>query len=172
MLNYFTLLDIPASFVIDDVALQRAYVQLQQQAHPDRMIGKGDAERAVAIQKSMDGNEAYEALKDPLKRARHLLALQGVFVNSEGQDTVKPSPALLMESMEIREQLEECADERDVALMVKDMREAMKGCEEKLAAAFTAESYEEAAQHTLRLRYLGKALEEAYMKQYQLKEGE
>ena len=116
--NYFELFELEPSFILDETALHRAYVSMQQQFHPDRMIGKSDEERAVAIQQSMDANDGYEILKDQLKRAQHLLELNGFKVNQDGQDAVRPDQSLLMEMMEMREHLEEASDELSVATLV------------------------------------------------------
>lgn len=159
----------PEQFTLDGAQLRDSYVKAQQTSHPDRMIGKPDVERAKAIQHSMDVNEAFETLKDPLLRAQHLLVLQGIQVNTD-DDSIKPSPELLMEAMEMREHMSGVQNERDAALLVLDVKKASDECTEKLTNAFEANDYTAAAQLTIRLRYLGKALEEAYMKQYQMKE--
>lgn len=168
MKNYFSLLFLDTNFTIDEAALQANYVRAQQQSHPDRLVGKSDAERGIAIQHSMDVNDAYEVLQNPLKRAQHLLELRGVIVNTD-HDTVKPSPTLLMEVMELREQLGGVQNEADAALVVKDLKSEMNQVSDSLAEAFEKDADHEAAQQTMRLRYLGKSLEEAYAKQYHLK---
>lgn len=168
MINYFTLFGLEECFALDEVALQRHYIKAQQECHPDRMIGKADEARAAAIQMSMDVNDGYELLQDPLKRAQHLLSLKGIEVNGE-HDTVKPSPALLMEVMEMREQLSGAKDERDAALIVRDVKLAMDHAIVRLEELFDEQNFAEAAEQVMRLRYLGKSLEEAYGRQYQLK---
>ena len=170
MVNYFELFGLKPSFTLDETALHRSYVALQQQCHPDRMVGKSDNERAIAIQTSMDANDGYEALKNELTRAQHLLELNGLKVNQDGEDAVRPEQSLLIEMMEMREQLEETSDELSVATLVKDIGAAMKQCNSELERLCTAQEWSHAAQATIRLRYLGKALEEAYAKQYQLKD--
>lgn len=170
MRNYFELLGLKPSFALDASALQRAYVAAQQRFHPDRQAGASEAARAEAIQASMDANEAYETLKNPLGRAEHLLALEGVVVNTDERDTHKPSQALLMDMLELRENLSQAAGEADAARQVQDLREAMRRCEASLGEAFTQQAHEVAAQQAIRLRYLGKALEEAMAAQYRLKE--
>lgn len=166
-MNYFELLGLPVSFDIDEKALHVAYIQLQQYAHPDRMVGKSEVERIARIQQSMNGNEAYEALKSPLTRAQHLLALQGIEVNGE-KDTVKPSPEILMEMMERREALHEATGDA-LAKAQEEGRDAAKACVTELGAAFAAGEYNKAAQVSIRLRYLTKLIEEAAMLRYRQK---
>lgn len=154
--------------MLDESALNRAYIAAQQAAHPDRMVGKSDAEKLVAIQASMDANEAYEALKNPLTRAQHLLALQGLRVNADGADAVRPSPELLAEMMELREQLADATTEETIATWVHHARHHMQESIRMLALAFAVPDYVQAAQLAMRLRYVGKALEEAMAKQYRV----
>ncbi len=169
MINYFTLLNLPESFALDDVALQREYVAAQKQTHPDKMIGKSEKERVAAFQHSMDVNDAYEALKHPLHRAEHLLALHDVHVNTDGNDTIKPDQALLMEIMQMREQLESCVVQSDAAKCVADIRTALAHVTDDLTDAFAEKNWQSAAQLTIRLRYYTKSLEEAMAMQFRLK---
>lgn len=167
--NYFTLLAIPESFDLDIKALEKSYFDIQRAAHPDRQIGKSEQERIVAIEKSMDANEAYEALKNPLTRAEHLLALKGIHVNSES-DTIKPRQSLLMEMMELREHISDSKDDgRALLQIVGDIRKIADEVTAALSEAFSAGDHEYAAQCTIHLHYLGKAAEEAHMYLYRIK---
>ncbi|MBN8543228.1 MAG: Fe-S protein assembly co-chaperone HscB [Alphaproteobacteria bacterium] len=169
MTNYFTLLGIAESFDLDIKTLEKSYFDIQRAAHPDRQIGKSEAERIVAIERSMDANQAYEALKNPLTRAEHLLALKGVHVNSEA-DTVKPSQALLVEMMELREQISDSSEDgRKLLELVSDIRKSADESVDAIAEALSANDLEHAAQYTIRLHYLGKAAEEAHMYLYRIK---
>lgn len=57
-------------------------------------------------------NEAYQTLRDPLKRATYLLHLRGIDVQAEN-NTAMP-PAFLMQQMEWREALGDAKAERNV----------------------------------------------------------
>ena len=169
MQNYFSLLGLEPAYQLDLAELQRSYTAAQQKFHPDRLIGKSEAERAEAIQYSMDANDAYEVLKSPLERAQHLLLLEGIMVNADEKDTHKPNQALLMEMLELREQMHEAKSEAEIAKQAHDIKAAMKEAEQDLAQLFKQADYEQAAQKVIGLRYLGKALEEAMLIQYRLK---
>jgi molecular chaperone HscB len=103
--SHFELLGLAPSFAVDATALDRAYRDLQGRVHPDRFAGAGDAERRAAMQWSVRANEAYAALKDPLKRATHLLELRGVDIGAENNTAMEP--AFLMAQMEWREAAED-----------------------------------------------------------------
>lgn len=169
MQNFFEIFQIPKSFALNLHELEQRYFALQREAHPDRQIGKSEAQRIVAIERSMAVNDGYDVLKDPLQRAEHLLALAGILVNSD-HDTVKPDASLLMEMMEMREHLQDAA--HDGAMLrsaLDDVKKAMQQCLDGLEEAFDAGDLPHAAQLTIRLKYLAAALEEAHMLVYQLK---
>ena len=167
MEDYFSLLGVPPVFTLEQKALEQAYFAAQRATHPDRFIGKAEAERVAAILRSQAVNEAYEALKNPLTRAEHLLALRGHAPLAEG---AQASPALLMEMMELREALAEAAgDGPALASVVATIKRLHGETLAALADAFAQSNDATAIANTQRLHYLGKAMEEAQMRVYQLK---
>ena len=76
--NHFELFGLPARFRLDGPVLDAAYRRLQSDVHPDRHAHADDAVRRIAAQSSARVNEAYRALKDPVRRAQYLLQLHGV----------------------------------------------------------------------------------------------
>jgi len=106
--NDFELFGLPQQFALDRAQLDELWKTLQRQAHPDRFTAEGAAAQRVAMQWSVRINEAYQRLKDPLKRAAYLCELRGVPVNAES-NTAMP-PAFLMQQMEWRETLEDARD--------------------------------------------------------------
>jgi molecular chaperone HscB len=103
--NDFELFDVPVRFAQDRAQLDTRWKALQREAHPDRFAADGAAAKRVAMQWSVRINEAYQRLKDPLKRAAYLCELQGVPVQAEN-NTAMPA-AFLMQQMAWRESLEE-----------------------------------------------------------------
>ena len=86
-------------------AIERRYAQcrpqldsrwraLQAEMHPDRFAVEGAAAQRVAMQWAMRVNEAYERLKDPLKRAAYLCELNGVAIGAE-DNTAMPGAFLV-----------------------------------------------------------------------------
>ncbi len=145
-MNCFSILGLDASFLIDLNQLESAYFAAQRQFHPDRFIGKSEAERLKAAQASADANKAYRILKDPLTRAQHLLALQGVIVGMD-HDSVKPSQALLMEVMELRE----------IPPDAKTLDKLREASITRIALYFGGKDWPAMAEETLRFGYLMKA---------------
>lgn len=145
MINYFELLDLVPIFALEVSKLETNYFAAQRACHPDRFVGKGDAERLAAVQRSVDINKAYQTLKSPLLRAQYLLQLQGIVVGTD-HDSVKPSHTLLTEVMELRESP---PSSKTLAQMVE---ESITRIEQYYHSA----DWPSMAQETLRLGYLKK----------------
>ncbi len=167
MQTLFDILGLKPSFVLNLKTLEQAYFTAQRACHPDRSIGKPEVERVAAISRSQLVNDAYETLKNPLTRAEHLLELQGITALAE--DGRVPT-ALLAEMMELRERIFDSGDNgAALAAIVGEIKALAAANHAALEAAFAAEDYAQATQETIRLQYLGKAMEEAHMLIYRLK---
>jgi molecular chaperone HscB len=105
----FELFGLPQRFAQDRAELDRVWKELQREAHPDRFAAQGAAAQRTALQWSVRINEAYQRLKDPLRRAAYLCELAGEPIAAES-NTAMP-PAFLMEQMEWREALDEADSE-------------------------------------------------------------
>ena len=101
----FELFDVPVQFAQDRAQLDTRWKALQREAHPDRFAAEGAAAQRLAMQWSVRINEAYQRLKDPLKRAAYLCEMQGAPVQAEN-NTAMPA-AFLMQQMAWRENLDE-----------------------------------------------------------------
>ena len=100
----FELFGIPAQFAQDRAQLDARWKELQREAHPDKFAAQGAAAQRVAMQWSVRINEAYQRLKNPMKRASYLCELHGAQINAEN-NTAMPSD-FLMQQMEWREALQ------------------------------------------------------------------
>ena len=108
----FELFGVPLQFSQDRAVLDARWKDLQREAHPDRFAGQVAALQRQAMQWSVRINEAYQRLKDPLKRAAYLCELGGAAINAEN-NTAMP-PEFLMQQIEWRESLDEARTAQDV----------------------------------------------------------
>ena len=101
----FELFGVAQRFAQERSALDARWKELQREAHPDRFAAQGAAAQRMAMQWSVRINEAYQRLKDPLKRAAYLCELAGAPVNAES-NTAMPAQ-FLMQQMQWREALDD-----------------------------------------------------------------
>jgi len=101
----FELFQLPVQFEQTRALIDTRWKELQREAHPDKFAAQGAAAQRLAMQWSVRINEAYQRLKDPLKRASYLCELHDAPINAEN-NTAMP-PAFLIQQMEWREALED-----------------------------------------------------------------
>ena len=106
--NDFELFELPQQFALERAPLDARWKDLQREAHPDKFASQGAAAQRVAMQWSVRINEAYQRLKDPLRRAAYLCELGGAPIQAEN-NTAMPA-AFLMQQMEWREALDDAHD--------------------------------------------------------------
>lgn len=162
MQNHFELFQLPQQFTLDLGHLDTAYREVQSRVHPDRYVNAGGAEQRVAMQWATRANEAYQTLKNPLRRAAYLCELHGVELQTES-NTAMPT-AFLMQQMEWREALEEIRQARDITALTQ--LEAQLRAERQQQAAATgarldAQDYIGAAQLVRQWMFLEKCGEDA-----------
>lgn len=108
----FTLFGLPQRQALDRTDLDTRWRALQAEVHPDRFAAEGAAAQRLAMQWAVRVNEAYQRLKDPLRRGAYLAELRGAPVQAEN-NTAMP-PAFLMQQMAWREALDEAASADDL----------------------------------------------------------
>ena len=108
----FELFGVPMQFGQERVVLDARWKELQREAHPDKFAAHGAASQRIAMQWSVRINEAYQRLKNPLKRASYLCELHDAPINAE-HNTAMPTD-FLMQQMQWREALEEAETVQDL----------------------------------------------------------
>ena len=120
--NDFEIFGIAPGFAVDRAALDARWKDLQREAHPDRFATADAQAQRQAMQWSVRINEAYQRLKDPLKRAAYLCELNGAPIEAEN-NTAMP-PAFLMQQMEWREALDDAQTAQDLERMADEVAAA------------------------------------------------
>ena len=129
----FELFGLPRRHALDRAALDVRWRALQGQVHPDRFAIEGTAAQRVAMQWAVRVNEAYQRLKDPLKRAAYLCELDGQRIDAEN-NTAMPA-AFLMQQMEWREALDGASGVAAVEALAADVAAHRTAALQRLAAA-------------------------------------
>ncbi len=115
----FELFAIEPRFATDRDALDARWRTLQGEVHPDKFAAHGAAAQRVAMQWAVRVNEAYQRLKDPLKRAAYLCELNGAAIEAEN-NTAMPA-AFLMQQMAWREALDDASSVSAVEALVNEV---------------------------------------------------
>ena len=105
----FTLFGLPQRFALDRTVLDALWLALQAQVHPDRFAAEGASSQRLAMQWAVRVNQAYQRLKDPLKRGAYLCELRGAPIQAEN-NTAMPG-AFLMQQMAWREALDDAGSD-------------------------------------------------------------
>lgn len=127
----FDLFGLPMRFALDRAALDARWKALQTEVHPDRFASEGGTAQRVAMQWAIRVNEAYQRLKDPLKRAALLCELHGVPIEAEN-NTAMPG-AFLMQQMEWREALDDARTLDAVEALADDVAAHERRLQQQLA---------------------------------------
>ncbi|MBT3068236.1 Fe-S protein assembly co-chaperone HscB [Rhodoferax sp. U11-2br] len=128
--NDFELFGLAQTYAQDRTQIDARWKDLQRQAHPDKFADQGAAAQRIAMQWSVRINEAYQRLKDPLKRAAYLCELHGAPVNAEN-NTAMP-PAFLMQQMAWREALDEAEGADDLEQISQQVQQASREVLQKI----------------------------------------
>ena len=125
-MDYFELFGLPHHFEVNIAALNTAYFKLQQEYHPDKNIDF--AEKSALI------NNAYKTLKNRLKRAEYMAG-----------NNLAACPALLLEIMELRENI-------NIAEITRQIEELYK--------EFSVANNTKKKEIFVRIKYLSKIIED------------
>ena len=120
----FTLFGLPQVHRLNREALDTRWRQLQGEVHPDRFAAEGASAQRIAMQWAVRVNEAYQRLKDPLRRAAYLCELRGAVIDAE-RNTAMPQH-FLMQQMQWREALDDAADLAAVRLLADELSQHQK----------------------------------------------
>lgn len=111
--DYFAFFGLPRQLVIDVQDLERRFRELSRKFHPDFYYNASPAERLASLERSSYLNDAYRALRNPVSRIEHLLAIEGLPSPSSESGTAKVPPSLLEEVFALNEELDEIREARE-----------------------------------------------------------
>ena len=164
--NDFELFQLPRRQQLDLAELDQRWKTLQRQVHPDRFVAQGAAAQRVATQWSVRINEAYQRLKDPLKRAAYLCELGGVPVEAHS-NTAMPAD-FLMQQMEWREALDDAEDAGALQALACEVQQASSDALQEVTAAIdTQQDMPAAAALVRRMMFIQKFAQEVRQRQLQ-----
>jgi molecular chaperone HscB len=111
--DYFSFFGIPRRLVLDAQELEQRFRELSRKFHPDFFYNATPVERLASLERSSYLNDAYRALKSPVARVEHLLAVEGLPSPRSEDGTAKVPPALLEEVFALNEELDAIRELRE-----------------------------------------------------------
>jgi molecular chaperone HscB len=147
--NPFELFEVPVSFTQNMETIEKKYLTLQQQFHPDNFAHQSISVQMFALSWGALVNDACHILNDNINLSVKVLEINGFY----GILSSKPAPQLMMQQFELRERLDE---ESDLISFLKDVQSIQKKCVENLSKSHKNEAFEEAKNLTVELQFLTK----------------
>lgn len=155
MQNHFDLFQLEPKFDIDMAQLDAAFRAVQARVHPDKFVAAGSAEQRIAMQWATRANEAYQTLKNPLKRASYICELNGVELQAESNTTMPTD--FLMQQMAWREEFDEAkTDAAALERLDAEVQQARQQQIQSIAQQIAQANYRQAAQSIRQLMFLEK----------------
>src|SRR3954468_17324743 len=161
----FAVLGLPRRYDVDGATLDEQFRALSRKLHPDRFARASAKERRFSLEQTTLVNDAYRTLRDPARRAEHLLELRGVRPVS---DTAMPEE-FLEDAMADREKLLEArmeAGKDSVEQLAAGIRQKRDAAMEEIGRVLGASEPAPAdltrvSELLARLRYYARYLDEA-----------
>lgn len=158
--NFFSLLELPLDFTVDQTQLGHNYREAAKAVHPDRYAAASDQDRRLAVQRSAELNQAYETLKSATQRALYLLNLQ----EPMDEEATVQDTEFFMQQIQWREELEDLSDSEDLAaleMFKKRLRKLRDELNTEFAAVWQDLSQRQLAERLVRrMQFLDKVLYE------------
>lgn len=137
MTDPFDTLGLVPTFDLDVAAAERVVRELSRALHPDRHANAPPSARRAALGKSIEVNDAWRTLKDPVTRALALLRRLGVDLEESKEPPA--DPAFLMDVITLRETLTEARrarSESDLARLTAEVETRQAAALKTLSAEF------------------------------------
>jgi molecular chaperone HscB len=160
MKNFFELFALKLNFEIDEIELEKKYLDFQKQFHPD-ISSSADIEKSIAI------NEAYKTLSDDFLRACYLLALKNIDIRHD-EKAIKPNTETLIEILELQEKIAEISDKNEIENLRKEINQEFKSLILNSMKQLEANEINLSAQLLVKAKYLKKSLEDLKIRKNKL----
>ena len=139
LMEFFDIYEIEPSFSISESELKNKYLVLQKKFHPDRFAHSSIEEQKTALINSSLINDAYQVLKDDIRRAKYLLECNGVEITNH------TNPAFLMKQMEYEEKIEDHSNDKNQLLSIqKELQEELDQYKDNLTVDFDKKNFDRA----------------------------
>lgn len=159
----FALLNQEQRFNLDPDQIEQAYIHASKTVHPDLFPNASSREKLDLTLKSAALNQAYETLKNPLKRGYALLNEKAPHLDADQEKTIR-DPELLAQTFEDQETLDEITSVADLESFDAKVKDRCKSTLEQIQVAFEGADFNQALLQLYRYRYHQKLQQDVVQK--------
>jgi molecular chaperone HscB len=153
-LDPFTVFGLPRTMDLDERTLERRYLRLSRECHPDLNRQQTSIDCVAVLQRSAEINDAWQLLRDPWKRAKTLIELQAPGALERNK---KLDPMFLADALELAEEVA-FASGSAVPVLRQRLEARLAADQEAVRKALTAGDFDAAARRFHESHYHRKAL--------------
>ncbi|RIY33990.1 Fe-S protein assembly co-chaperone HscB [Psittacicella hinzii] len=158
MFNPFAIFSLEEDFTIDNKALEAKYLELMKVYHPDKVVNEEESKRIAFMTKSTQINDAYNILKNDVKRAQALIDLKKDQVHFD-ETVAKQDNQFLFVQLQMREAVEKLShnfSEEKFNALKSQAKALLTENKANLVEAFAKEDLGLAQKLVYRLQFLAK----------------
>ncbi|MBM3590035.1 MAG: Fe-S protein assembly co-chaperone HscB [Alphaproteobacteria bacterium] len=157
MKNYFEVFNLPINFDIDLSQLEKNYLQLQQQFHPD-------SSNINSIENSILINHAYKILSNDLHRAIHMLQISGIDIEND-ENHIKPTLSTLNEVLDLQEKIHQISELNEILSLKNQLKNDLKSLILNFCRSYEKNDLNLATQVLIKAKYFSKSLQDLKIKE-------
>tara|TARA_B100000989_G_scaffold58147_1_gene39514 strand:+ start:1678 stop:2259 length:582 start_codon:yes stop_codon:yes gene_type:complete len=152
--NPFDLFQLNYDIEIDEKDLDEKLLELQTKVHPDKFFNSSEKEKSYSIKVSSEVNNAYDTLKNNVKRINFLLKLFKFKFDNEKQSF--DDKTILGEIMELQNKCLMCDSDNDKEIISKEISEEVDNTLLEIKKNFSLKNLEKVHKFNVKLSYLEK----------------
>ena len=154
-INEFSIFNSDTKVIINLESLEKNYLELQKIFHPNKFVGLSSREIEASNHYSSKINEAYDSLKNYVKRINLILEKSGVSTTDESK-TFKNSQ-ILEDVMEIQEEFM-FAEEDEKKVIKERVKRLIDKILHETEELYKKRDYNQMLKNSIKLSYLSKIL--------------
>ena len=155
--NPFKIFSLEKKYEIDLENLEERYLELQQLLHPDKFINCSNDEKSFSNLHSSNINNAYEQIKDNVKRIKILLQLEGYIID-DGNKSFR-DVSMLEEIMELQNESMSVENERESQKIELLLKSKINEEKTKVTNNLLKKKFEDVHKSYIKLSYLEKIIQ-------------
>ncbi len=153
-LNYFELFNLSISIDINLEDLDKKYLKLQSQFHPDKFVRATSIEKSMAARISTHLNDGYNTLKDLITRVDYILYLKNY---KKDESTTFKNKEFLLNQITLTEKIES-ANKNELEKIKIDLKDKIREITSELKKNLSSNDFETMSDNLAMIKFYRKNL--------------